>query len=696
MPIIRSRPSPPGDRSPAPRHRTEVRLTSGHLPPSSRWSASGDSVGATTPCSRLAGMRRDHWKRRNDALDPATDFVEIYANVVGHEFPWDMNQALGFALFRTYAVPGIGRLLDETGQFTEQTAEAVRRHRAAPRAADPAGVRGPRGQGRDPADQPDAPGLRHPRPRVPLRAEHLRRRPQALAGRLRQAPADGQRGRGVGAVLPDARAAHEHQGHPGDVRRLRGADGLLRGRALRLRRGRAPGRRLHARADGGLPAPDRPPGDGHLQPVADGPAAARRLRVRRPAGRRRGALARRAQGARRCCCGPSRRAGPEADRGPAADPQLPRRLRRRAARHLPGARASPGCPVRARDRAEPAQVASAAAWATATHQRPARSSSPGGAAGRLQRAGQPGVAEQPVEGDLARRSAPRPTVRRTPARRRPAGSPSARRGRRASARGAGRRSPAARRPRRGRRCRRRRSRSSRTRARRRAPRRPACARSPLAQVVGVRRPRRRAPRSTASGATRAQNSPRATLTSSVAKSAQRRARRPAARPRGLRLVARCSPARASASSAAARAAAGRRTADTPANLAGADAPGTAPRRGRSGTAVTLDSRDPFREGLQGLPRPGQRRARHRVGRHREGRVRLPRRHVGLRQVDLPAAGAARGPPDRRPGLRRRQGDQPARQLEGAADAPPDRHRLPGLPAAAPTRPSTRTSPSRSR
>ena len=65
-------------------------------------------------------MRRDHWRRRNDALDPATDFVEIYANVVGHEFPWDMNQALGFALFRTYAVPGIGRLLDETGEFTKR------------------------------------------------------------------------------------------------------------------------------------------------------------------------------------------------------------------------------------------------------------------------------------------------------------------------------------------------------------------------------------------------------------------------------------------------------------------------------------------------------------------------------------------------------------------------------------------------
>src|SRR6478672_8692158 len=63
-------------------------------------------------------MRRDHWRRVNDGLDPETDFVAIYRNVVMHEFPWDMNQALSFALFRTYAVPGIGRLLDETGEFT--------------------------------------------------------------------------------------------------------------------------------------------------------------------------------------------------------------------------------------------------------------------------------------------------------------------------------------------------------------------------------------------------------------------------------------------------------------------------------------------------------------------------------------------------------------------------------------------------
>ena len=27
-------------------------------------------------------MKRDHWKSVNDSLDPATDFVEIYRNVV--------------------------------------------------------------------------------------------------------------------------------------------------------------------------------------------------------------------------------------------------------------------------------------------------------------------------------------------------------------------------------------------------------------------------------------------------------------------------------------------------------------------------------------------------------------------------------------------------------------------------------------
>ncbi|WP_110206205.1 oxygenase MpaB family protein [Nocardioides daejeonensis] len=62
-------------------------------------------------------MKRDHWRRVNAGLDPERDYVAIYRNLSTLEFPWDTLQALSFALFRTYAVPGIGALLDETRQF---------------------------------------------------------------------------------------------------------------------------------------------------------------------------------------------------------------------------------------------------------------------------------------------------------------------------------------------------------------------------------------------------------------------------------------------------------------------------------------------------------------------------------------------------------------------------------------------------
>ncbi len=66
-------------------------------------------------------LHRTHWQRHISRLDPETDFEEIYRVVLAHEFPWDMHQALSFALFRTYAVPSIGRLLAETGQFERDT-----------------------------------------------------------------------------------------------------------------------------------------------------------------------------------------------------------------------------------------------------------------------------------------------------------------------------------------------------------------------------------------------------------------------------------------------------------------------------------------------------------------------------------------------------------------------------------------------
>jgi hypothetical protein len=64
---------------------------------------------------------RAHWLARIAELDPYVDFEEIYRIDFTHEFPWDLNQSLGFALFRTYAVPSIGRLLHDTGEFTERT-----------------------------------------------------------------------------------------------------------------------------------------------------------------------------------------------------------------------------------------------------------------------------------------------------------------------------------------------------------------------------------------------------------------------------------------------------------------------------------------------------------------------------------------------------------------------------------------------
>ncbi|MEH3033590.1 MAG: oxygenase MpaB family protein [Aeromicrobium erythreum] len=70
---------------------------------------------------RLRPLPRDHWQREIDRLDPETDYEQI-ARILGtHEFPWDVEQALSFALFRTYAIPTVGRLLAATDEFTERT-----------------------------------------------------------------------------------------------------------------------------------------------------------------------------------------------------------------------------------------------------------------------------------------------------------------------------------------------------------------------------------------------------------------------------------------------------------------------------------------------------------------------------------------------------------------------------------------------
>lgn len=55
-----------------------------------------------------------------DLVDPA-DHEAVARRLALLEFGWDTTQALSLALFRTFAVPTIGRLLDETAEFTERT-----------------------------------------------------------------------------------------------------------------------------------------------------------------------------------------------------------------------------------------------------------------------------------------------------------------------------------------------------------------------------------------------------------------------------------------------------------------------------------------------------------------------------------------------------------------------------------------------
>ena len=66
-------------------------------------------------------MWRTSWSERIERLDPERDHLEVHQLVCAHEFPWDTLQALSFALFRTYAVPSIGGLLDRTGELTGRT-----------------------------------------------------------------------------------------------------------------------------------------------------------------------------------------------------------------------------------------------------------------------------------------------------------------------------------------------------------------------------------------------------------------------------------------------------------------------------------------------------------------------------------------------------------------------------------------------
>ena len=53
-------------------------------------------------------------------LDPEKDHREITYLITCYEFPFDVARSLEFALFRTFASPRIGGLLDRTGEFGQR------------------------------------------------------------------------------------------------------------------------------------------------------------------------------------------------------------------------------------------------------------------------------------------------------------------------------------------------------------------------------------------------------------------------------------------------------------------------------------------------------------------------------------------------------------------------------------------------
>jgi hypothetical protein len=62
-------------------------------------------------------VRRSRWLEEILRLDPVADHQRIVYLDTCYEFPFDTTRSLEFALFRTFAVPSVGGLLDQTGEF---------------------------------------------------------------------------------------------------------------------------------------------------------------------------------------------------------------------------------------------------------------------------------------------------------------------------------------------------------------------------------------------------------------------------------------------------------------------------------------------------------------------------------------------------------------------------------------------------
>ena len=183
-----------------------------------------------------------------------------------HDFPWDLDQGTAIAFLRDYGVPVDRAAARPHEAVRERRHQAVRRHAVLPGGG---GVRGRRlaalARRRRPAQQDPRP-LRHPQPRVPVRAGDHAGRPGPLDRQVRLAADGPQRARRADPVHDPLRRADEHHRAARDLRRLPHAARRLRARALRARPRGDPRHRGHHQ--------DRP---GHLAVV---PAARLPPRVR--------------------------------------------------------------------------------------------------------------------------------------------------------------------------------------------------------------------------------------------------------------------------------------------------------------------------------------------------------------------------------------------------------------------------------
>lgn len=66
-------------------------------------------------------LRRGHWQRQIEDMDPQTEWAEIYGIVTGHEFPWESQRSSEVALVHTFAVPEIAELLAQTRELIDHT-----------------------------------------------------------------------------------------------------------------------------------------------------------------------------------------------------------------------------------------------------------------------------------------------------------------------------------------------------------------------------------------------------------------------------------------------------------------------------------------------------------------------------------------------------------------------------------------------